>query len=71
LGRERAETPDEYARRLVEAAPLAGAETERGDVAALSEAYEEVRYGEREPAPEELAALRESGTRVMGRLRFR
>ncbi|HEX8032423.1 MAG TPA: DUF4129 domain-containing protein [Ktedonobacterales bacterium] len=69
LGREGTETPDEYARRLVEAGPLAGAEAERGDVAALSAAYDGARYGEREPAPKEQAALRERAKRVIGRLR--
>ncbi|MGZ3600258.1 MAG: DUF4129 domain-containing protein [Ktedonobacterales bacterium] len=69
LGRERTETADEYARRLVEVAPLAGVEAERGDVAALSAAYDGARYGEREPAPKEQAALRERAKRVIGRLR--
>lgn len=69
LGRTATETPSEYARRLVEAAPLADAEMERGDVVAVSEAYEVARYGEREPAPQERSALQGRGKRVIGRLR--
>lgn len=67
--RTASETPDEYARRLVDAPLLAGAEAERGDVAALSEAYEGARYGEREPALKEQTALQGRGKRVIGRLR--
>lgn len=69
LGRESTETPDEYARRLIEAAPLSGAEEERGDVAALSAAYDGARYGEREPVGEKRAALQGRAKRVIGRLR--
>lgn len=50
LERASAETPDEYALRLTQTAPLAassGGETE--DLLALSEAYNDARYAEREP----------------------
>lgn len=69
LGRAASETPDEYARRLAEAPPLAATETEHGDVKTLSTAYEEARYGEHEPAPEERAVLQTHANRVIGRLR--
>jgi hypothetical protein len=66
LGRRSAETPDEYALRL--AAAGASAETE-GDLAALTSAYDQARYGEVEPEDERQRDTRTRGERIVAWLR--
>lgn len=67
LGRRAQETPQELAERLVVA--LASEEVVVfTDLAILTTAYEQARYGEREPAPERLTILQESTDRLLDRL---
>ncbi|HEY7093491.1 MAG TPA: DUF4129 domain-containing protein, partial [Ktedonobacterales bacterium] len=61
LGRLKAETPDEFASRL---AGAVGDGAERTDVAALTDAYDTARYGEREPARGEADTLRAASQRL-------
>jgi hypothetical protein len=69
LARERAETPDEYAARVGQAAPLAleggGPAT---DLAELSAAYDAARYGEREPEQAAQISLHQRTARIIARL---
>ncbi|WIG57643.1 MAG: hypothetical protein OJF49_000388 [Ktedonobacterales bacterium] len=62
LRRKPAETPDEYAERLVTVKPTATATTD--DVRALSDAYTTTRYGEREPGEPERKRLRQITDRL-------
>jgi hypothetical protein len=73
LPRLAAETPDEYAVRLAAAGPLAGdpAATAPSDLTALSDAYDDARYGEREADAPTRATLRERARRVIARLTSR
>lgn len=79
LGRHASETPDEYARRLETTGGLgstdgaSGAARQRAsdDLTALTHAYDEARYAEREPDPAELRGLRAGGERVRASLRAR
>jgi hypothetical protein len=68
IGRRSPETPDEYAGRL--SAALRG-DTSPSDVATLSEAYDEARYGEREAGEGERRTLREQARRVLQALKQR
>jgi len=66
IARRGPETPDEYGRRLN--ATLHGA-APPADVAAVSEAYDEARYGEHEAAENERRTLREQAKRVLAALK--
>ncbi|HEV2457536.1 MAG TPA: DUF4129 domain-containing protein, partial [Ktedonobacterales bacterium] len=69
LARMSAETPDEYAARLARTGPLAvGDQGEHQDLAALTGAYGQARYGDREPEAAEQAGVRQAAERVMRRL---
>ena len=61
LGRQPAETPDEYALRLEGAAGGAGAAS---DLAALTAAYDQARYGETELVGEQQREARARGERL-------
>ncbi len=70
IGRRAPETPDEYGRRLGTTLRTALRETSPlPDLATLSEAYDEARYAEREPAEGERRTLREQATRVLRALK--
>lgn len=72
LPRLAAETPDEYAVRLSTAGPLAGDPAgPPSDLAALSAAYDDARYGEREADAPTRATLRERARRLVARLSVR
>ncbi|HLZ20788.1 MAG TPA: DUF4129 domain-containing protein [Ktedonobacterales bacterium] len=70
LDRTPAETPDEYAQRLTKTAPLATHETgETDDLMALSDAYNDARYADREPGVLARQSLQERAhrlTRLLG-----
>jgi hypothetical protein len=70
LGRQPAETPDEYARRLAGTTDAVGAE-EASDLAALTAAYDQARYGESEPEGERQRAVHAQGERLVAQLRER
>lgn len=67
LGRRAQETPQELAERLVVALPSSEAIV-LTDLAALTTAYEQARYGEQEPPPERLTTLQESTDRLLSHL---
>jgi hypothetical protein len=67
LGRRKAETPDEFAPRL---AGALGDDRER-DAAALTDAYDTARYGEREPDPAHAHTLQEATQRLVRRVSAR
>jgi len=70
LPRAAAETPDEYAVRLTDAAPLVGdASGAAQDLVVLSAAYDDARYGGQEPDLAARAMLRERARRLIARLR--
>src|SRR5262249_43214462 len=70
LPRAAAETPDEYAARLAGTAPLIGdAAGAAQDLAVLSAAYDDARYGEQEPDLAARARLRARARRLIARLR--
>jgi hypothetical protein len=72
LPRLAAETPDEYAVRLSAAAPLAGDPAgPPSDLTALSAAYDDARYGEREADAPTRATLQEHARRLVARLSAR
>jgi hypothetical protein len=66
IGRRGSETPDEYGRRLN--ARLHGV-APPSEVATISEAYDEARYGEREPAGGERRTMREQVKRVLATIK--
>jgi glucose uptake protein GlcU len=69
LARMAAETPDEYSARLSRTGPLAvGDQGERQDLAALTGAYSQARYGDREPESADRAQVRQAAERIMRRL---
>jgi hypothetical protein len=72
-GRQPAETPDEYAPRLAANAgePASAPGATAADVAALTTAYEHVRYADTPDAREDHAALRAAARRLIARLRER
>jgi hypothetical protein len=61
LGRLKAETPDEFASRLVGAV---GDDAEQIDVATLTDAYDTARYGEQEPERAQADTLRAAAQRL-------
>ncbi len=72
LPRLAAETPDEFAVRLSTAGPLAGDPAgPPADLAALSAAYDDARYGEREADAPTRATLLARARRVIARLSVR
>jgi hypothetical protein len=68
IGRLKAETPDEFAARL---AGAVGDSSEQSDVAALTDAYDTARYGEREPERAQFGALRSAAQRLVRRISAR
>ncbi len=67
LGRRAQETPQELAERLVVALPSSEAVV-LTDLAVLTTAYEQARYGEQEPPPGRLTTLQESTDRLLSYL---
>ncbi len=67
LGRRAQETPQELAERLVVALPASEALV-LTDLAVLTTAYEQARYGEQEPPPGRLTTLQESTDRLLSYL---
>lgn len=66
LGRQSAETPDEYLQRMSIAAPTSA---DGDDLSVLTEAYDHARYAETEPDRAERLGLRARAERVVSHLR--
>jgi hypothetical protein len=68
IGRRNVETPDEFAARL---AGALNSSAEEADVAALTDAYDAARYGEREPERAQFGSLRSAAQRLVRRISVR